>query len=187
MNKKQKIAVYPGSFNPVHPGHLWTIAQAAEVFDKVIVLIAENPGKTYSVFALKRKEWILNLFHGSEIMKQGKLEVDITGTGLVEYCEEKGIDTVIRGIRNGQDFEYETAQYEYNKLLVKNPNTWLKYVFFPAIYNTDHISSSSIRQFVKFCDVKQLTELYVRSAWFFGVDQQRAGAVKEIWRTYHDA
>lgn len=45
----EKVAVYPGSFNPVHPGHLHVIRQAAQVFDRVIVLIAENPEKSYPI------------------------------------------------------------------------------------------------------------------------------------------
>ena len=50
----EKIAVYPGSFNPVHPGHLHVIRQAAQVFDRVIVLIAENPEKSYPINPILR-------------------------------------------------------------------------------------------------------------------------------------
>ena len=54
----EKVAVYPGSFNPVHPGHLHVIRQAAELFDKVYVLVAENPEKSYKVPAEVRASWL---------------------------------------------------------------------------------------------------------------------------------
>lgn len=49
MRREGLKAVYPGSFNPVHPGHLHVLAQATEIFDEVIVLVANNPGKEYKV------------------------------------------------------------------------------------------------------------------------------------------
>ena len=60
----EKIAVYPGSFNPVHPGHLHVIRQAAQVFDRVIVLIAENPEKSYPINPVLRMKWIKEMTTG---------------------------------------------------------------------------------------------------------------------------
>ena len=80
----EKVAVYPGSFNPVHPGHLHVIRQAAEVFDEVIVLVAENPEKTYKVPAEVRAHWIDEMTTGFQWKKN--IVIDISSKSLVDIC-----------------------------------------------------------------------------------------------------
>ena len=158
MSKKQKVAIYPGSFDPIHSGHILVIKQAAEVFDKVVVLIAENPDKTYKVGAISRAILVKKFLEGYEWASNVK--VDATTDSLVSYCEKKGISYVVRGLRNGVDLEYEKTQYEYNETLVKTlPN--FNYVYFVTPQQAVHLSSTGIRQFMKYADVAQLKKLYL--------------------------
>lgn len=161
MSKKQKVAVYPGSFNPIHPGHIGIIQQATEVFDKVVVLIAENPEKTYKVGALTRAVIIKELL--SQFPWAKKVTVDCTKDYLVKYCKEKGIKFVVRGLRNGTDLEYEKMQYEYSRALdADSALPPFNYVYFATAPGDEHLSSTGVRQFIKYANVAQLKKLYWR-------------------------
>lgn len=153
----KRIAVYPGSFDPVHPGHIHIMAQAALLFDKVVVLIAENPEKSYKVPAQERKKLILGMIGDFEWAK--KVTVDITGTTLMAYCNVKHINTVVRGIRNGDDLEYECAQREYSMRLglVEFP---VSYVYLAPDLSMRHFSSTYVRNFIAYCAPMQLCNLY---------------------------
>lgn len=104
----ERIAVYPGSFNPVHPGHLEVIRQATNLFDKVIVLVAINPDKNYRVLSLKRCEWIRNLI--KNFSWADRVKVESTDLSLSKYCFNHKINIVIKGIRNQNDLMSEEAQ-----------------------------------------------------------------------------
>lgn len=158
MSKKQKVAVYPGSFDPIHPGHFNIIQQATEVFDKVVVLIAENPEKTYKVGALTRAVIIKELL--SQFPWAKKVTVDCTQDYLVKYCKENGIKFVVRGLRNGTDLEYEKTQYEYIKTLENSAIPPVNYVYFATDPGDEHLSSTGVRHFIKYADVAQLKKLY---------------------------
>lgn len=180
--KTKNIAVFPGSFNPVHPGHLTTIYQATKVFDKVIVLVASNPVKNYSVPAKTRMTWIKNFVKGTTWEK--KVSFDVTDKGLTEYCESKGITTVIRGIRNQADIGFEESQREYNNVHKKHMEFELNYVYFAADKHTKHLSSTAVKQFLKFADVNQFSILFFNAFWTTGTELRRK-TLKEILDAYH--
>lgn len=172
--------VYPGSFNPVHPGHIHIMAQAALLFGNVTVLIAVNPEKVYKVGAEARKELILGMIEGFPWVN--KVKVDITDNTLMEYCGKKRIPVIVRGVRNGNDLEYERSQREYAMRLGK-PGFPVSYVYLAPDVSLDYLSSTYVRNFIKYCTPLQLGVLY-NSTLFgevlpFGEVSQMAELYKE--------
>jgi pantetheine-phosphate adenylyltransferase len=99
-----KVAIYPGSFDPITNGHVDLVKRTLRVFDKVIVAIATNPDKDHSLFSVaERLQMINEVFAGA----QGRVIADSFQGLLVEYAERKGSTVVIRGLRAISDFEYE--------------------------------------------------------------------------------
>lgn len=108
--KKQKSAIYAGSFDPVTNGHLWIIKQACRLFDHVIVAIGDNPNKSYLFSADERLEMLESLV---EEFPNVKFEV-LGNKYLARYAQEMNIPFLIRGIRSNQDFEYEKGMAHIN-------------------------------------------------------------------------
>ncbi len=96
-----KVAIYPGSFDPITNGHLEILKRALNIFDKVIMLVAVNPNKKTRFSAEERVAMI------KEAVNDERVEVD-SSTGLtVEYAKKHGASHLIRGLRAVTDFEYE--------------------------------------------------------------------------------
>lgn len=154
--------VYPGSFNPVHQGHMHVILQASRIFGHVTVLVAVNPAKTYRVSPERRVALIEELL---ATLPCNNVDVDISDRPLVEYYDRKGMDAVVRGIRDGNDLQYECAQREYNLRLqqplnLRQNKTPLTYVFFAPTPKFAHLSSTYVRQYIQYCTPAQLSDLY---------------------------
>lgn len=100
--KSQRIAVFPGSFDPVTKGHENIVRRALPLFDKVIIAIGKNTSKQ-SLFSVDvREKWLKSVFSDEE-----KVEVE-SYTGLTsDFCALHGARFMLRGVRNGGDFEYE--------------------------------------------------------------------------------
>lgn len=96
-----KVAIYPGSFDPITNGHLDVLSRALTIFDKVIVLIAVNPDKASRFSPEERKQMIL------EAIDDPRVEVDTYDGLTVEYAKKHGAKHLIRGLRAVTDFEYE--------------------------------------------------------------------------------
>lgn len=149
-------AVYPGSFNPIHPGHLRIIESISKVFDEVIVLVAENPEKQYDISSATRKYFISNLCSDFKNVK-----VDVTSKTLAEYCQDNDIHFVIRGLRDSKDLTNERAQEFYTKHLL-NYGYDLEYIY--MVTELGYYSSSNFRQFVKYSTKQQFRNMF-RSGW----------------------
>jgi len=107
-----KIAIYPGTFDPITNGHIDVIERASRVFDKVVVTIARNSAKTPFFSVEERKEMI------KEVVKNlVNVEVDAFEGLLVEYALQKHATAVIRGLRAVSDFEYELQMALMNRKL----------------------------------------------------------------------
>lgn len=127
--RKPKIAVYAGSFNPIHKGHLNIIEKAEKIFDKVIIAIGNNPEKNNGKAQL-------------DIKKLGYRQVDYYEGLLTDYLDNLGYEvTLIRGLRNANDLQYETTQMRF--LQDMKPNISVINIICDKEY--DHISSSAIR------------------------------------------
>ena len=130
-------AIYPGSFDPITNGHLDVLKRALDVFDEVIVLVADNPNKKYFFSATKRLEMVKEACKGLKGVK-----VDLTSGLTVDYAKAKKTLTFVRGLRNATDYEYETKLLnEYRK---SEPD--VNMVFFMATADKCVISSSKVNE-----------------------------------------
>ena len=135
-----KVAIYPGSFDPITNGHLDVLKRSLEVFDKVIVLVAINPDKSSRFSPNERVEMIKEA-----VADLKNVEVDST-TGLtVEYAKKHGAKHLIRGLRAVTDFEYEFQLAVANEFADSD----IDMVFFMARGETTYITSSMIMELNK--------------------------------------
>ena len=95
-------AIYAGSFNPLHAGHIDILKRAIKLFGDVTLVLAVNPGKTY-ISAKRRKETYDWLF--SEIGLNVKIEILSAYKFLADYCAENGVTHIVKGLRNGTDLD----------------------------------------------------------------------------------
>ncbi len=142
-----KIAIYPGSFDPISNGHLDIIERTAQIFDKVYVLVSVNPNKKYC-FTVEEK---INLINKS-IKHLNNVEVDHYDGLVLDYAKSKNASVIIRGLRNFIDYQDEITLFQFNRSIAPNIDT---FVLFPSANNL-FLSSSSIKQLVSLkADISQ--------------------------------
>ena len=129
-----KIAIYPGSFDPITNGHLDVLYRACKIFDKVIVLVADNPKKKSRFSPQERVEMI------KEAVDNPNVVVDSYSGLTVEYAKEHGATHLIRGLRAVTDFEYEFQLASANDFVDSNIDT----VFLMSKNDKSFINSSMI-------------------------------------------
>jgi len=133
----EKIAVYPGSFDPITNGHVNIIERALEVFDKLIVAIAHNPGKMALFSETERMEMI------QIALKNDPRITTVSFEGLlVDFVEKQGANVIIRGLRAVSDFEYEFQMTLMNRKLSRKVDT----VFLMTGYKWFYTSSKIIKE-----------------------------------------
>jgi len=134
-----KIAIYPGSFDPISFGHLPIIRDAANLFDKLIIGVGNNLSKKGLIPINDRISLILLCI--AEYIKVD-IEVERFDGLLAKYCRENEISYIVRGLRDVSDFQLEINMSFINRDL--NPK--LKTIFIPAEITNSYISSSAIRE-----------------------------------------
>jgi pantetheine-phosphate adenylyltransferase len=108
----ERIAVFPGSFDPFTIGHESIIRRALSLFDRIIIAIGTNTNKADFFPIEKRMQWIKEVFEFDE-----KVSV-LNYNGLtIEFCQQVGAKFIIRGLRTSTDFEYERAIAQVNKVM----------------------------------------------------------------------
>lgn len=112
-------AVYPGSFDPIHNGHIDVIWRAAKVFDKVIVTIANNDAKSPCFSFEERKTMVKEA-----VMDIPNVEVDTLDGLLIDYVYHRGAKVIVRGLRAVSDFEYEFQMAMMNRRLCGEVETF---------------------------------------------------------------
>lgn len=137
---KMKIAVFPGSFDPITIGHYDLIIRSLSLFDKVIVAIGTNSVKSYLFPLETRIEWLREVFKGNE-----KIEIDHFEGLTANYCKKINANYLIRGLRNSSDFEYEKTISQVNHILTGGLET----IFLISAPNFSHISSTIVREVIK--------------------------------------
>jgi len=150
---KYKIAVYPGSFDPITFGHLDIIERAIEIFDEIIVSVFVNPNKK-PLFTLEERIDILK----NVLKDYSGVKIDNFSGLLTDYLREKKIKVVIRGLRAVSDLEYEFQYAAANRTLCPEIET----VFFMPRLRYSYLSSSVVREIAKFGgDVSKMVPQYV--------------------------
>lgn len=135
-----KTGIYTGSFDPFTLGHLHIVEQASNIFDKVIILMASNPDK-------KRRTSIIKMVDAIEqSITNNNIEIIICNSLVTEFCKSiDGDKFLIRGLRNGADFDYEENLAKINEHL--NPE--LKTIYLRA-GDKGHVSSSAVMEIFKY-------------------------------------
>lgn len=130
-------AVCPGSFDPLHNGHLEVIARAAGLFDEVIVAVSTNYSKKY-LFTLEQR---LEMAQETLAALRG-IVIEPMGQGLLaEYCHQRGASAIVKGLRSSSDFDYEVPMATMNRQL-----TGVETVFLAAESRYLHLSSTMIKE-----------------------------------------
>ncbi|MCZ2403468.1 pantetheine-phosphate adenylyltransferase [Paenarthrobacter sp. Z7-10] len=130
-------AVYPGSFDPIHNGHLEVIARAAGLFDELIVAVSTNYSKKYRFSLDERLEMAKSAFASLR-----GISIEPMGEGLLaEYCHDRGASAIIKGLRSSSDFDYELPMATMNRQL-----SGVETVFLPAESRYQHLSSTMIKE-----------------------------------------
>lgn len=131
------IAIYPGTFDPITSGHLDLIARAARLYDRIIVAVALNKGKT-PLFTMEER-----VAMAREVTTEfGNVKVKGFDSLLVEFAKKQNAHVILRGLRAVSDFEYEFQLAGMNRRLAPDLET----VFLTPAEQYEFISSSMIRE-----------------------------------------
>jgi pantetheine-phosphate adenylyltransferase len=137
----ERIAIYPGSFDPVTNGHIDILKRGLTLFDKIIVTILHNPAKK-TLFSLEeRKEMLRISLEGIE-----NIEIDYFNGLLVDYADKRNASAILRGMRAVSDFEYEFQLALMNRKLKREVQT----VFLMTGLRWIFTSSSIIKEAAQF-------------------------------------
>ena len=131
-----KIAIFPGSFDPITKGHQNIIERALPLIDKIIIAIGKKTAKKYHFSLEERTKFIELTFNNNP-----KIQV-ISYTGLtIDFCKSVNANYILRGIRNGADYMYENSIAQMNKAMENDIET----IFIPTIPELAAINSTIVR------------------------------------------
>ncbi|MCX7885016.1 MAG: pantetheine-phosphate adenylyltransferase [Caloramator sp.] len=133
-----KIAVYPGSFDPITNGHIDVIERTSKIFDKVIVAVLENPDKKNPLFTLEERVELIK----KSTKNIPNIEIDNFKGLLIDYMHEKNAKVIIKGLRAVSDFEYEFQMALLNNKLDAEIET----LFMMTNNKYSYLSSSAVKQ-----------------------------------------
>ena len=133
----RKVAVYPGSFDPITYGHLDIINRGLKIFDEVIIAVAENPTKKALFTTAERVDLIREVLSGN-----GRAEIDTFGGLLIDYVLSRKASVIIRGLRAVSDFEYEFQIAQMNRAISQEVETLFMMTSVPFSY----LSSSIVKE-----------------------------------------
>lgn len=131
------VAIYPGTFDPITMGHIDIVDRALNLFDKVIIALAVNPGKM-PLFTLKERIVMIEECFPSDY---SRIEVEPVSGLLVEYAKQRNAKAIVRGLRAVSDFDYEFQLALMNRKLEREVDT----IFLMAGFRWIYISSSIIK------------------------------------------
>jgi len=138
MNKTK--AIYSGSFDPIHNGHLDIIKRASQLF-KLEVVVADNPLKKYALTFVER----LNLVHKAVNHLPVVINALPAGSLLADYAQLRGVPLVVKGVRGFNDFDYERALHD----ITVSQQSGVQTVLLPGLPSLQHVSSTAVKELVK--------------------------------------
>lgn len=152
-----RIAICPGSYDPVTNGHLDIITRASRVFDTVVVGVVNQPiRKQKTLFTAEERRSFI-----ADAIDLPNVEVEVFSTLLVDFAQEKGAGAIVKGLRAISDFEYEFEMNQLNRLMA--PEIESVYVFASANYS--FLSSTGVKEMATFGgDVGELVPARVAAA-----------------------
>ena len=136
-----KIALYPGSFDPITNGHLDIIERALKIFDKLYIVISVNPEKK-TLFTASERQDILE----EVLKKHPQIEIIINQVLTVQKAKEMNATHIVRGLRALTDFDYEFQLTNANRVLDKSIDT----IFFMTDNQHAFLSSSAVKEIAQF-------------------------------------
>lgn len=137
---KKKIAVFPGSFDPITTGHVDLVMRALPLFDEIVIAIGVNSQKSTLYDVETRLRWIRETFR-----EEPKVKADSFEKLTAHYCQRIGSDYLLRGLRNASDFDYEKTISQLNQIV----GGGLETVFLISQPAFSHISSTIVREIIK--------------------------------------
>jgi pantetheine-phosphate adenylyltransferase len=145
MTSSTRVALYPGSFDPLTFGHLDVIRKGAALFDKIVIAVGAHPGKTPLLSLEERIALILEACAMLTLEKPCEFEARAFEGLAVEAARGLGASTILRGLRDGADFDYEMSMAGMNSALAPEIGT----IFVPASPEARHINATLVRQIAK--------------------------------------
>ena len=136
----ERIAVFPGSFDPITKGHESIVKRAIPLFDKIIIAIGTNSSKNYMFDLEQRKLWLINTFSNNPTV----VIMDYSGL-TVDFCKEQNANYILRGLRSNSDFDYESNIAQVNKTMAGTIET----IFLLTTPEFGAISSSIVRDIIR--------------------------------------
>jgi pantetheine-phosphate adenylyltransferase len=140
-----RTAVYPGSFDPITNGHLDVIRRAARAFDRVVVAVLVNPGKT-PLLDVEARVRVIQASLEVDAILAGSVEVRSFEGLTVAFCREIDAGFIVRGLRAGPDFESELQLAHNNRQLAPEVDT----VCFMTSLEHSYVSSSLVKEIARF-------------------------------------
>jgi len=137
----QRIALFPGTFDPITLGHTDIINRALPLFDKLYIGIGRNANKQPMFSEEQRMNWIKSIYKNNE-----KIEVVVYEGLTVDCCKKIGANFILRGIRYVNDFEYEKAIADMNRSIADNIET----VFLTCLPQYTSVASTLVRDVLKY-------------------------------------
>ncbi len=136
----KKVAVFPGSFDPITTGHESIIRRALPLFDKVIVAIGVNSSKQGFFPVEKRKTWIEQVFSGEK-----NIEVKTYKGLTIDFCKQEQAGYILRGLRTSADFEFERVIAQMNRAM----NDQIETVFILSTPELSAVNSTVVRDIIR--------------------------------------
>jgi len=137
----EKIAVFPGSFDPFTIGHESIVRRSLQLFDKIIIAIGTNTGKEEYFPLQTRLKWIRKVFEDKP-----QIEVTSYSTLTVDFCKKVNARFLLRGLRTAADFEYERAIAQINHAMEKD----IEVVFLLTLPEHTFINSTIVREVIRY-------------------------------------
>lgn len=136
----KRIAIFPGSFDPITKGHESVIRRALPLFDKLIIAVGKNTDKQGFFPVEKRLQWIRDTFANEK-----NLEVKTYSGLTIDFCKAEDAQYLLRGLRSGNDFEFEKTIAHMNR----DMRSGIETVFLLTLPEYAHVSSTIVREILK--------------------------------------